>query len=162
MIDYRPIIAQYIKDTLNITNVKDGILTFKQPSGDYAIYYILDEDIQSLVNNTSSTVNAGDDTILDEKYDPLTVVTMQIDVRGGNSFLNSRNLNKSFDTISNKKLLSDQGVSFMNVTGVTPLPQLKNTKQEEGYIFDLTFSFDNSFIEQSLLAETATIDGKLN
>lgn len=162
MIDYRPIITSFIKAKLSNIIVKDGMLTFDQPPGDYAVFYILDDDINSLVNNTSSTINSGDPTILDETYDPLTVVIMQIDVRGPNSFVNSRTLNKSFDTINNKKLLSDQGVSFMNVTGVTPLPQLKNTKQEEGYIFDLTFSFDNSFIEQSLLAETVVIDGKLN
>jgi len=159
MIDYRPIIVQYIKDKTGLTNVKDGTLTFKQPNGDYAIYYIIDEDEKSFVNNIKQEVNVGDATLIDETYDPLTTSTIQIDIRGENSFINSRNLYKSFGTINNKKILREQGVFFIMVSGISPLPQVKNTLNEEGYIFELTISFDNSFIETSTSVGLITLDG---
>lgn len=157
MIDYRPIIVQYIKDKAALVEVRDASLTFKQPQGNYGTFYILNETPGSFVNNSSAVINVGDNTLLDEKYDPLTIVDMQIDTRGPDSFTKIRDLHKSFGTINNKKILKDQGVSFMGVSGITPLPTLKNTVQEEGYIFDLTFSFDNSFIEQSIIADKITL-----
>jgi hypothetical protein len=161
MIDYRPVIVQYIEDRAVIAdgNVKDGTLSFKQPSTDYATYYVLSENIESFVNNTSQEVNGGDPTLLDTTSTPLTVVTLELDIRGPNSFTKSRNLYKSFDTINNKKTLADQGVYFMSVGAITSLPQLKNTRNEEGYIFDLSFSFDNSFIDTDTLADVVSVDG---
>jgi len=123
MIDYRPILVQYMKDKANLTIVKDATLTFEQPITDYGTYYVLNEDEHSYANNTGQTVNPGDVTRLDEEYTPITIVDIQIDIRDPNSFVNSTNLHKSFGTINNKKTLSDQDVIFMGVTRLTPLPQ---------------------------------------
>jgi len=159
-IDYRPVITQYIKDKLNDINVRDGAATFKQPSGDSVNYYILDESKGSFVNNTGLGLNQGDNTLLDETYTPLTIVIMSIDIRGKSSFQNMRVLRNSFDTITNKEILFNQGVAFMGIGAVSSLPQLKNTKQEEGYIFDLTFSFDNSHIDTVPLANVVSLDAQ--
>lgn len=161
-IDYRPIIEQYIKDILNDIDVRDGSQTFKQPSDDYLSFYILDESKGSFVNNTSQEVNQSDPTLLDEEYTPLTIVIMSLDIRGTNSFLNTRSLYNSFDTISNKELLDSQGVSFMALGAISSLPQLKNTFEEEGYIFDFTFSYDNSHISQVKIADIVSIDGTVS
>ena len=158
-IDYRPVIIQYIKDKLNNIPVFDGSQTFEQPNADYVTYYILDEFKGSFVNNTSLELNQADPTLLDETYTPLTIVTMSIDIRGASSFQNMRDLRNSFDTISNKETLFIQGVAFMSIGAVGSLPQLKNTKQEEGYLFDLTLSFDNSHIDTVTLAEVVNVNG---
>jgi hypothetical protein len=158
MIDYRPIIVQYIKDKLSDIQVRDGALTFEQPAdANYATFYILNEEKGSFVNNTSQSINSGDTTILDIKYDPLTIVTMSLDIRGANSFLNSRNLYNSLDIISNKKLLASQGVSFMGLGAISSLPQLKNTKNEEGYLFDFVFSYDNSHVDEVLIVDVVNL-----
>lgn len=161
-IDYRPIIRDYIIDKTSIIspNVFDGAQTFKQPNTDYASYYILDEFKGSFVNNTSLELNQGDSTLLDETYTPLTIVTLSIDIRGANSFQNMRDLRNSFDTITNKETLFNQGVAFMSIGAVSSLPQLKNTKQEEGYLFDLVFSFDNSHVDTVPLAQVVNVDGQ--
>ena len=77
-IDYRPIIIQYIEDKLPSLNgvVFNGAKTFPQPDSDYATYYILDEFKGSFVNNTSIELKQGDNTLLDETYTPLNIVTM--------------------------------------------------------------------------------------
>lgn len=161
MIDYRIPIIEYIEDVLSNIDIRDGALTYKQPAtDDYLSYYILNEEKASFVNNTSQTVNQSDPTLLDEKYTPMTIVIMSLDIRGTNSFLNARNLYNSFDTISNKKLLASQGVSFMALSSISSLPQLKNTKNEEGYLFDFTFSFDNSHIEEVSIADIVTLEEK--
>jgi hypothetical protein len=162
-IDYRPVIVQYIKDNTTIVdpNVKDGALTFKQPNTDYATYYILDESKASFVNDTTLTLNQSDNTLLDQNYNPLTIVTMSIDIRGINSFANMRDLRNSFDTISNKEALKTLGVSYMGIGAVSSLPQLKNTKQEEGYLFDLTFSFDNTHVDTVPLSQVVTVGGTI-
>ena len=160
MIDYRPIIEQYIKDKLSNIDVRDGVLTYEQPSSDYVSFYILDESKGSFANNTSQEVNQSDPTKLDIKYTPMTIVIMSLDIRGSNSFLNARSLYNSFDTISNKELLAGQGVSFMALSSISSLPQLKNTKNEEGYLFDFTFSFDNSHIEEVSIVDIVTLEEK--
>ena len=157
MIDFRPIILQYIKDKLNDIDVFDGALTFEQPDSDYVTYYVLNEEKASFVNNTSQEINSGDATILDIKYTPLTIVTMSLDIRGDNSFLNARNLYNSLDIISNKELLASQGVSFMALGSISSLPQLKNTENEEGYLYDFIFSYDNSHIEEVLITDVVTL-----
>lgn len=161
MIDYRPIIVQYIKDTITVDQVYNAALTFKenQDKVNYATYYILSEQKASFVNNVGRTVNSGNNTLLDDSHSPLTIVTMSLDIRGSDSFNNMRDLRNSFGTISNKEILSNQGVSFMGIGDVTSLPQVKNTKNEEGYIFDLVFSFDNSYIAEVTIADVVTING---
>jgi len=161
-IDYRPVIVQYIEDKTTITdgNVFDGSQTFKQPDVDYASYYILDEFKGSFVNNTKLEANSGDDTLLDETYTPLTIATLSIDIRGEASFQNMRDLRNSFDTISNKETLFNQGVAFMSIGAVSSLPQLENTKQQEGYIFSLTFSFDNSHVDTVPLTSVVSVSGQ--
>jgi len=158
MIDYRPIIVQYIEDKLSNIDVSDGALTFEQPNGDYVTFYVLNEEKASFVNNTSQEVNSGNPTFLDVKYTPTTVVTMSLDIRGENSFLNARTLYNSLDTISNKELLASQGVSFMGLGAISSLPQLKNTRNEEGYLYELIFSYDNSHTEEVLIADIVTLD----
>lgn len=158
MIDFRPIVVQYIKDKLSNIDVFDGALTFEQPDSDYVTYYVLNEEKASFVNNTSQEVNDSDPTKLDTKYAPLTIVTMSLDIRGDGSFVNARTLYNSLDTISNKELLASQGVSFMGLGAISSLPQLKNTKNEEGYLYDFIFSYDNSHIEEVLIAEIVTIE----
>ena len=66
MIDFRPIVIQYIKDKLSNIAVFDGALTFEQPDTDYVTYYVLNEEKASFVNNTGKTLNA-DPTKLDIK-----------------------------------------------------------------------------------------------
>ncbi len=159
MIDYRPIIRDFIQSKLSNIDVYDGALTFKQPSADdYLTYYILNEEKASFANNTSQEVNQSDSTLLDIKYTPMTIVTMSLDIRGANSFLNARNLYNSLDTISNKELLANQGVSFMGLGAISSLPQLKNTLNEEGYLFDFIFSYDNSHIEEVLISDIVTLN----
>jgi len=153
MIDFRIPIVDYIENVLNDIDVFDGALTFKAPDDDYVTFYILNEEKASFINNTSLSINQSDNTKLDEKYTPLTIVTMSLDIRGANSFLNARNLYNSFDTISNKELLSNQGVSFMALGAMASLPQLKNTREEEGYLFDFIFSYDNSHIGEVTLVD---------
>lgn len=152
MIDYRIPLIQFITDKTTITagKVFDGTLSFDQPSfnSNYATYYILNEEIVSIMNNTKTEVNQVDNTLVDITYTPFTIATIQIDIRGVDSFTNIRTLVKSFDTITNKKFLASQGVYVMSVSGITPLPQIKNTANEEGYLIDLTVNYDNSFIEQ--------------
>jgi len=161
MVDYRPIVRQYILDTITLDNVYDAALTFKEDQSkvNYATYYVLSENKASFVNNTSREINSGDPTLLDDSHNPLSIVTMSIDVRGDNSFSNMRDLRNSFGTISNKEILSNQGVSFMGIGDVTSLPQVKNTKNEEGYIFDLVFSFDNSYIAEVTIVDIVTLNG---
>ncbi len=155
--NYRKVLIDFIKKQLNGIDVYDGAMTFKQPKVDYVTYYVLNEDVKSVNNNTSLYFNSLDPLNLVEDYKPLTVVVVSIDIRGTASFKNTRDLLNSFDIINNKLILQSNGFSLMNVGNSSSLPILKNTRQEEGYIFELTFSYSNEFSNVIPLGITSTL-----
>lgn len=161
MIDYREVLTAYIKTKLTGIEVRDGSYTFKEPETDYVSFYILNEEQSSYVNNTSYSDHQTDATLINDKYTPLTVVTMSLDVRGENSTVNANLLRNSFDTISNKETLSSEGVFLMSTGAMASLPQLKNTKNQQGYIFDLVFNYDNSHIDEVTIADTVAVSGTI-
>lgn len=154
MIDYREELVSYIKEKLSNIDVRDAGSTFKQPSGDYATYYIVNEEAGSFHNVVSRDVSTETTT-----YSPLTIATVRISVRGGGSFSKSKLLRNSFDTISNKENLADRGIFFMGKGALSELPTLKNTKLQKGYLFTLTFSYDNSFTDTEILSEEIITNG---
>lgn len=160
MIDYRPIIISFIKSKLNNIDVRDGMISFKEPQSDYVSFYELSKSIQSFSNAVSLSDNI-DDT-LTVRYAPLTIVDLQLDIRGENSFMNCNTLFNSFDTINSRDNLREQGVYFMSRSPITPLPQFKNTKVQEGYLFTLSFSYDNDFTDTELLGKDLILNEKVN
>lgn len=159
MIDYRPIIISHIQAKLNNIDVRDGMITFKEPQGDYVSFYELNKSIQSFNNDIDYQLSIND--TLTVKYAPLTIVELQLDVRGINSYTNCNLLFNSFDTIKTKEDLKDQGIFLMNKSPITPLPQVKNTKVQEGYLFTISFSYDNDFVDTELLAKNLILNGEV-
>ena len=154
MIDFREVLIPYIKSKLSNIDVRDGSSTFEQPTDNYVTYYILSEIVASFQNETITNTATEEAT-----YTPLTIASLRISVRGSSSYANCKTLWNGFDTITNKQSLSDSGVYFMGKGSITQLPTDKNTRLQEGYLFTLTFSYDNSFTETTNLSEDITTDG---
>ena len=154
MIDFREVLIPYIKSKLSNIDVRDGSSTFKQPTDNYVTYYILSEIVASFQNETITNIATEEAT-----YTPLTIASLRISIRGSSSYINCKTLWNGFDTITNKKSLSDLGVYFMNKGSITQLPTSKNTHLQEGYLFTFTFSYDNSFTETTTLTEDITTNG---
>tara|TARA_R110000823_G_scaffold238304_1_gene363653 strand:- start:1917 stop:2384 length:468 start_codon:yes stop_codon:yes gene_type:complete len=154
MIDFREVLIPYIKSKLSNIDVRDGSSTFKQPTDNYVTYYILSEIVASFQNETITNTVTEEAT-----YTPLTIASVRISVRGSSSYVNCKTLWNGLDTITNKKSLSDSGVYFMGKGSITQLPTDKNTRLQEGYLFTLTFSYDNTFTETTNLSEDITTDG---
>ena len=154
MIDFREVLIPYIKSKLSNIDVRDGSSTFKQPTDDYVTYYILSEIVASFQNETITNTATEEVT-----YTPLTIASLRISIRGSSSYANCKTLWNGLDTITNKKGLSDLGVYFMGKGSITQLPTDKNTRRQEGYLFTITFSYDNSFTETTNLSEDITTNG---
>ena len=160
IMDFRPIIVEYINRVLPGIAIRDGSVSFNQDGLDnYVSFYILNDNINTIANKVSSVLNVPDDK-LDVTYDPLTTAIIQLDIRGSNSYLNAKTLHLSFETDGNKQFLRDNSVAFMGRTAITPLPKVKQTLIEEGYLFDVSISYDNSLIDQVDYANVITLDNK--
>lgn len=154
MIDYREVLVTYIKDKLSDIDVYNAAKSFKEPTDNYATFYIINESVFSFLN--SSVTDSDNDEVT---YNPLTVVEVRLSVRGSNSFSNCKTLWNSLDIINNKISLNESGVCFMGKSSITQLPTMKNTRNQEGYLFTITFSYDNSFTNTEILAEEINADG---
>ena len=154
MIDFREVLVSYIQTKLSGIDVRDASTTFKEPSDNYATFYIINESIASFLNETISDEDSETAT-----YTPLTIAEVRISVRGSDSYSNCKTLWNSFDIIKNKNSLADDSVYFMGKSSITQLPTQKNTRLQEGYLFTITFNYDNSFTDTTFLTEDITTDG---
>lgn len=140
MTDLRSALHGFLQDKTDFT-VINAMKQFTEPD-EYVSYYILNDNVESLTQGERE-YNAIDD-VVDVSHAPITIATLQIDVRGEDSFLESRQLYFGFQKWQDD--LKAVGLYFRGVGSIIPIPKVQNGYVKEGYQFDIDLSYDSSIV----------------
>lgn len=153
MTEWRSAIHSFLESKTDFT-VINAMKQYSEPST-YVSYYALDEDTESTTRGIRDH-NATTDA-LDIFYSPITLVTLQIDVRGDGSFTESKELFFGFQAWQNE--LKALGIFYRGIGSISPIPTVQNGYIKEGYQFNLFFSYDTTIVSEVQYAEEITIYG---
>lgn len=140
MTDLREALHGFLQTKTSFT-VINAMKQFTEPS-EYVSYYILNDNAESLTQGERE-YNAIDD-VVDVSHAPIAMATLQIDVRGDGSFVESRQLYYGFQKWQDD--LKAVGLYFRGVGSVIPIPKVQNGYVKEGYQFDIDLSYDTSIV----------------
>lgn len=142
MVDLRQVLHSFL-DSKTDFEIINAMKQYNEPS-QYVSYYFLSEPTETMSNGVRE-YNATDDKI-DITYAPMTIVPIQIDIRGSGAFSESRALFYGFQTWQSE--LKALGIGFMGVSEITPIPNVQNGYVKEGYQFNIFLSYDTSIVVQ--------------
>ncbi|MHA2023997.1 MAG: phage neck terminator protein [Candidatus Thorarchaeota archaeon] len=146
MVDYRISLVQYIKSILGSDYpVFDGAMSYLQPQNNYISYFIVNEEGHSWKNSEAPVYNSVTNKF-EQDHNPLKKVSISLDIRGDNSFFDSRRLYDSFFEYTNIQYMKSLGIGFMTADGISSIPHLKDSYNEEGYQFVIHITYDARYV----------------
>lgn len=148
MIDLREALWNYLNSTTEFT-VINAMVQFNEPSA-YVSFYVLNDDSLTM-SNGQREYNVTDD-LTDVTYNYLAEASIQIDVRGVNSYTEAKRLFYTFQSAQDEML--SFGIHFKEVNNLTAIPNLQNGYIKEGYQFNLMVGYNAQIIKQVQTGET--------
>ena len=142
MTDLREALWNYLNSVTDFT-VINAMVQFNEPET-YVSFYILDDD--SLTTSRGEREYNIDEDITDVTYSYLTLVPIQIDVRGVNSYTEAKRLFFAFQSAQDE--MKGYGLQYKEVTNVTAIPNVQNGYVKEGYQFNLMVGYDAQLVKQ--------------
>jgi len=121
------------------------------------------------LNESSLTTSMGDrvynvtDDLVDVSYSPLSQITLQIDVRdseqgaGNEAFSKSNDLFFRLQTQEWINELKAEGVYYMGIGNITPIPNLQNGYIKSGYQFIMWIGYDTTITNQVDYVDSLTL-----
>jgi hypothetical protein len=140
MTDLRQALHTFLQSKTDFT-VINAMKQFTEPD-EYVSYYVLDDNTESLTQGDREFSEANDNWNV--SHAPITIASLQIDVRGENSFLESRALYFGFQKWQDD--LKALGLYYRGVGSISPIPKVQNGYVKEGYQFDIYLSYDSSIV----------------
>ena len=152
MTDWRTPIFDFLGTKTGLTTI-NAMSQFEEPS-EYVSFFALNDETLT-TSNGEREYNAVDD-LIDVHYTTYPLVSLQIDVRGASSFVKSRDLYFGLQTRNWIDELKAQGIQYMGVGSLTPIPNLQNGYIKDGFQFNLFFGYNNTITNQTDYGEVIT------
>ena len=148
MTDLREALWNYFNDITDFT-VINAMVQFNEPET-YVSFYVLN-DGNLTTSNGDRKYNATDD-ITDVTYNYFTTASIQIDIRGVNSYTEAKRL--FFTLQSDQDKMLGYGLSFKEANNLTAIPNVQNGYVKEGYQFNLMVGYNAQIIKQVQTGES--------